>query len=1036
MLSSLQPRSRRPLSWSHLTKKARFALILASALLVTVLVSLVVRAGFLGERSREPLAIAVVGPLSGPDAALGLALRKGAALRADAINAAGGIGDRPVLIKPFDDEGDKAKSLEIARRIATDPSVIAVIGHSPDAADSATAIYAQRRIPLIAPRPLVRPADNAPSPWLFSINLDRSNETRFLANYVRNVVGEPTVAIVREDSEQAATLAGQFDTILQRFGTKLVNQWSYAPGRGGAGALPALAQSVKERMPTGAVVVIGSAVDSARVVAALRDAGVRNLIAGTSEMATAAFRTEIVAQAQSNPKALSPEAYGHGLLTSSPVLFDTANERAQRFYGQYVKRYNAVPDWAAALAGDGVDLIATAIARTLPDTAKPASDKPDGEALRRAIADHDRGETAFQGSVGTWTFDAKGQATLPVMMATYNGLNPVAALTQLQPIREAGVSNFLEEVTRGRALYVNDRFMYKTDVIYTGVQLHEVRDLSPDRNEATLNLTVWFRYRGAFNPADVVFTNAVKPIELGKPYREEKGEVTTYVAYKIEGRFALDFSDQRPPYGSHAVGVSFRHRTQNRNNVMFVTDVLGMSLVDTNDFVEKLKAMAAAETASVAEASLSDRLHRALEGESEGSTLLDQLRAKRVLAPSPGWRLSRAWIAQDVTTVGSEGDPNYVGFGRPQPDFSRVDFGVVVTPDAPAARDFIHRDFFVYIAIFSLVLAVFAAVMDRRDRGQFWKIQTLFMRILSWPLLLMAVGNIALEQAVAALPASGIAMVVNGFEVLWWIVPAILLDRTLERFVWTPLEIRTQRKIPGIVRRFSTLVIFGFAGCGIIAFVLKQPITSLLAASGIVGMVIGLAIQANIANVFSGIILNIERPFQIGDTIQITDLVRGVVVDMTWRTVRVRNVAGYIVAMPNAKVSEATVINFSSVERVAMKLEYFADASHDPGRMGGLLTNALRAADKVMSSATGGLPFVRYDGFRGVNGQWLCKYNLFFWVKDHDATFAVPELVWRSVYQALAEAGIDPTPPDLMEGGGAVIAATQPAAGQPAAIPA
>ena len=1035
MLSSLQPRSRPPLRWSHLTKKARFALILASAVLVAVLVSLVVRAGFLGESAREPLTLAVVGPLSGPDASLGLALRKGAALRADAINAAGGIGGRPVVLKPFDDEGDKGKSLEIAQRIANDPAVIAVIGHSPDATDSATAIYAQKHIPLVAPRPLVRPADGSPSPWLFSINLDRANETRFLANYVRNVVGEPTVAVLREDSEQAAALAGQFDAILQRFGTKLVNQWTFAPGRGGAAALPALARTVKERMPTGAVMVIGSAVDSARVVVALRDAGLRNLIAGTSEMATAAFRAEIVAQAQANPKALTPEAYGHGLLVSSPVLFDTANERAQRFYGQYVKRFNAVPDWAAAQGADGVDLIAGAIARTLPT----GGGKPDGEALRNAVAGHDRAETAFQGTVGTWTFDARGQATLPVMMATYNGLNPVAALTQLQPIREAGVSNFLEEVTRGRALYVNDRFMYKTDVIYTGVHLHEIRDLSPDRNEATLNFTVWFRYRGAFNPADVVFTNAVKPIDLGKPYREERGEVTTYVAYKVEGRFALDFSDQRPPYGSHAVGVSFRHRTQNRNNVMFVTDVLGMSLVDTNDFTEKLKAMAAAEAASIAEPGLMDRLGRALEGESEGSTLLDQLRARRVLAPSPGWRLSRAWISQDVTTVSSEGDPNYVGFGRPQPDFSRVDFGVVATPDTPAARDFIHRDFFVYIAIFSIVLAVFAAAMDRRDRGQFWKIQTLFMRILSWPLLLMSVGNIALDQAVAALPASGTAMVVNAFDVLWWIVPAILVDRTMERFVWTPLEIRTQRKIPGIVRRFSTLIVFGFAGCGIIAFVLKQPITSLLAASGLVGMVIGLAIQANIANVFSGIILNIERPFKIGDSIQITDVVRGEVVDMTWRTVRVRNVAGFIVAMPNAKVSEATVVNFSAVERVAMRLEYFADARHDPGRLGGLLTGALRAADMVMPSATGTLPFVRYDGFRGVNGQWLCKYNLFFWVKDHDASFAVPELVWRSVYRTLAEAGIDPTPPDLMETGGAPAAAaiaSRAATGQPAPIPA
>ena len=208
MLSSLQPRSRPPLRWSHMTKKARFALILAAAMLVTVLVSLVVRAGFLGERAGEPLALAVVGPLSGPDAALGLALRKGAALRADTINAAGGIGGRPVEVRPFDDEGDKGKSLEIARRIANDPAIVAVVGHTPDATDSAAAIYAQKKIPLIAPRPLVRPADGAPSPWLFSIGFDRTHEIRFLANYVRNVVGEPTVAIIHEELDRISLSLG------------------------------------------------------------------------------------------------------------------------------------------------------------------------------------------------------------------------------------------------------------------------------------------------------------------------------------------------------------------------------------------------------------------------------------------------------------------------------------------------------------------------------------------------------------------------------------------------------------------------------------------------------------------------------------------------------------------------------------------------------------------------------------------------------------------------------------------------------------
>ncbi|WP_207478716.1 ABC transporter substrate-binding protein [Arenibaculum pallidiluteum] len=1004
---ALIPLKQMAFRFSRLTKRVRFALILLSAVAIAVAASLVV-SGFMGQDDRKPITLALVGPLSGSDALVGQAMRQGALLRVDALNAAGGIANRPVVLKAFDDEGDPTKSLDIARRLARDGTVWAVLGQHPDTIGRASELYASKGIPVISTRPAVRPTEGPVNPWLFHLNFERLYEARFLANYVRNVVGEPTVAIVREDTEQAAMLAAQFDKILQRFGTKLVEQWTFKPGDTAPANLEPLARTVKEKMPTGAIVVLGGPVDSARMVVALRDASLRNLIVGPSDMATAAFRAEIVERARNQ----APEAYGHGLLVSSPILFDTANERAQRFYGQYEKRFSAVPDAMSAMGYDGVDMIIDAIGKAVQ---AGAPDDRAGDAVRAHIAGHDRAEAAFQGNVGTWTFDARGAAGVPVMMATYNGLNPVAALTQLQPIREVGVSNFLEEVSRGRALYVNDRFMYKTDVIYTGVQLNEIRDLNPDRNEATLNLTVWFRYRGNFNPADVVFVNALKPIDLGRPYREERGEVTTYVAYRVEERFSLNFADVRHPHGSHIAGLSFRHRTLNRNNVMFVTDVLGMSLVDTGDFVKKVKATAAAEGGVAVDPGWGERLRGMLDGQSEGSTLLDQLRGKRVLAGSPGWRLSRAWISQDVVSVSTEGDPNYVGFGRPLPDFSRVDFGVVAVPDALAARDVIRRDFFVYFAIFGLVLAVFAAFMDRKERGQFWRIQTLFMRMASWPLLLMATGNIALDSAVENLPGSGIRIVEQAFDALWWIVPAILVSRTMERFLWTPLEIKSQRRIPNIVRGSSTLVVFGLAVCGIVAFVLKQPITSLLAASGLVGMVIGLAIQANIANVFSGIILNMERPFKIGDAIQITDVVKGEVIDMTWRTVRVRNAAGYTVAMPNAKVSEATVINFSSVERVFVRLEYHADPAYEPGFMSALLSSALRSVQGALPSPTGTAPFVRYDGTRNLNGQWLSKYNLCFWVQDHDASFSVPEHVWRSIYRTLAEKGIDPAPQSLIE---------------------
>ena len=60
------------------------------------------------------------------------------------------------------------------------------------------------------------------------------------------------------------------------------------------------------------------------------------------------------------------------------------------------------------------------------------------------------------------------------------------------------------------------------------------------------------------------------------------------------------------------------------------------------------------------------------------------------------------------------------------------------------------------------------------------------------------------------------------------------------------------------------LIIFGAAVFGIVGIVFGQPITGLLATSGLFAAIIGLALQRMIADVFSGLALTVERPFTIG----------------------------------------------------------------------------------------------------------------------------------------------------------------------------
>jgi len=139
----------------------------------------------------------------------------------------------------------------------------------------------------------------------------------------------------------------------------------------------------------------------------------------------------------------------------------------------------------------------------------------------------------------------------------------------------------------------------------------------------------------------------------------------------------------------------------------------------------------------------------------------------------------------------------------------------------------------------------------------------------------------------------------------------------VEHFIWRPLERKTEKKVPSIIRRMCSFLILVLAFFAIVAFVFDQKITSLLATSGMIAMIIGLAIQINIANIFSGIILNIDRSLSIGDWIMVHGRTAqpehgtiGCIVDIGWRTTQLKTTDNALIMLPNSVFSEKTITNF------------------------------------------------------------------------------------------------------------------------------
>jgi small conductance mechanosensitive channel len=110
-----------------------------------------------------------------------------------------------------------------------------------------------------------------------------------------------------------------------------------------------------------------------------------------------------------------------------------------------------------------------------------------------------------------------------------------------------------------------------------------------------------------------------------------------------------------------------------------------------------------------------------------------------------------------------------------------------------------------------------------------------------------------------------------------------------------------------LVGRIIYLIV---AGLGVLTAldVLGVPLSSVVATLGIVGIAVSLAMQDILKSFFAGLYLLFERPFRIGDEIQLKDFV-GRVEHINYRTTVILTAEGVRVLIPNATLMSEVVLN-------------------------------------------------------------------------------------------------------------------------------
>ncbi len=201
----------------------------------------------------------------------------------------------------------------------------------------------------------------------------------------------------------------------------------------------------------------------------------------------------------------------------------------------------------------------------------------------------------------------------------------------------------------------------------------------------------------------------------------------------------------------------------------------------------------------------------------------------------------------------------------------------------------------------------------------------------------------------------------------------------------------------------ATILIIGFL---IILTDLGISIAPLITALGVGGLAVALALQDTLANLFAGVHILMEKSIRIGDFVKLETGQEGFVDDITWRSTRVRMLPNNMVVIPNSKLAQSVVTNYSLPDRrMALQIPVSVSYSSDPDEVGRVLVEeAKKAAVEVPGLLGDPEPVVRFiPGF----GESSLDFTLACHVREFTDQYAVQHELRKRIFKRFNEEGIE-----------------------------
>ena len=211
---------------------------------------------------------------------------------------------------------------------------------------------------------------------------------------------------------------------------------------------------------------------------------------------------------------------------------------------------------------------------------------------------------------------------------------------------------------------------------------------------------------------------------------------------------------------------------------------------------------------------------------------------------------------------------------------------------------------------------------------------------------------------------------------------------------------RLKFEIPNILRDVTIMVLFFVGVMLILIYQTDLDVAGLFTTSAVLSVIIGLALQDTLGNVFSGLSLQTERSFKVGDWVRFGEM-EGVITDISWRATILRTRANDLVIIPNSLISKDVVVNYSAPTRVHAVLdEVGVHYRHPPAEVRGAIEEAADQTASILKMPRIHVRTKRFEDFS-------IAYEVKYWIKDYAELEEIKNAFMTRIWYSFSRHGIE-----------------------------